>query len=133
MTTERALHAVGIFWVFPGELFLLQAALLRDAVARINYEETGKKKALNFPDEEPPKDIMQRARMELDKARSKAAESRTKPKAPPMKVSAAMTLDPAHTAAALAAFPRPSQQEYVRLLYAVDTGVLWAVCVYTYG
>ena len=103
-------------------LFLLQAALLRDAVARINYEETGKKKALNFPDEEPPKEIMHRARVELDKARAKAAEVRTKPKAPSsVKTPAAMPFGPAHAAAALATLTQPPQEAHVRLIPAVDT------------
>jgi hypothetical protein len=96
-------------------LFVLQAALLRDAVARINYEETGKKKALNFPDEEPPNDIMLRARMELEKARAKAAvRACTKPKAQSgAKVSRAVTLDPAQAAASVANIRQTPQPEHV--------------------
>lgn len=102
-------HASGLTRICAN-LLLVQAALLRDAVARINYEETGKKKALNFPDEEPSREIMARARVELEKARVKAAEARAKPKAQPAvkpEVSAA-TLDEAQAAVALTTFSQPS-------------------------
>lgn len=67
---------------------------------------------------------MLRARMELDKARAKAAEARMKPKAPlAMKMSAAMTLDPAQAASVLATYRQPPQAAYVRPIVAVDPAV----------